>query len=454
MEDISHIFRSYDVRGIYGKDIDEEVMKRIGNAFSDFSKNAVIGRDMRLSSRGLSKAFAEGLTDAGASVTDVGLLPLGVAMFHAWRSKKDLAYITASHLPKEWNGVKFFHSNGLGFLENENRKIRNIVVKEKHFQKPKGRAVAENSRKIIHDYVSYLAKKMKAERKARIAMDFGNGAAALAGHWLFRKCGFEVVPVFEKLDGTFPSRDPEPQEDDLLQLKKTIESNKCDLGIAYDGDGDRMLLVSNDGRKLSAEQASYLILSELLKKQKGPIVANIECTRLVDHIAGKFSRKVRRIPVGHTFLVSETRKSRACFGLETSGHYIIPSVLPFDDALAVSLYAACALSKKEKSAGEIIDELPKYYFERVSMECSDKKKFLVIDRLRKKFKEQYKKVMAIDGVRIDFPYGWVLIRASNTSPMIRMTVEAGSSSGLEKLKAEFLGMLQKETGKTGMIKND
>lgn len=444
MQEISHIFRSYDVRGVYGKDLDEQVMERIGNAFSRFARNAVVSRDMRMSSESLMEAFIEGFTEAGGSVEDAGLLPLGAAMFHAWSSKKDLAYITASHLPKEWNGIKLFHSSGLGFLENENRKIRNIVVKGKYAEKPKGRAVTENSKKIIHDYVSYLTRKIKAERKARIAMDFGNGAASLVGKELFRKCSFEVFSVNEELDGSFPNRDPEPQEDDLLELKKTIKNNKCDFGIAYDGDGDRMLFMDDKGRKLIAEQTSYLILSELLKKQKGPIVANIECTRLVDHIAEKFSRSVIRIPVGHTFLVSETKKNKACFGLETSGHYIVPFIFPFDDALAVSLYASCALSKNESTVSEIIDELPKYYFERISMECSDKKKFSVIERLRKKFKKQYKKVMAIDGVRVDFPYGWVLIRASNTSPMIRLTVEADSTSDLEKLKDKFLEMLQEE----------
>jgi len=446
MQDISHIFRSYDIRGIYGKDLDEEIMKRIGNAFSRFTKSAVVSRDMRQSSPSLHSSFLEGFTEAGGNALDTDILPLGVAIFFAWQQKKELAYITASHLGKEWNGAKFFHSSGLGFLEKENYKLRDLVIKDKYSKaRKKGKAKTDDSKKIISDYINFLAKKIKASKKLRVAMDFGNGAASLVGAELFKKCGFDIIPVFEDLDGTFPNRNPEPQEDELNVLKRMI--SECDLGIAYDGDGDRMLLIDSSGRKLSAEQTSYLILSELLKKEKGPIVANVECTRLVDYIANKFGRKVVRIPVGHTFLINETRKHKACFGLEVAGHYTIPSILPFDDAMLISLYAAYSLSKQEEPLQEIISELPEYFFERISISCDDKKKFLVIEKLKKSLKKKYKNVLTIDGVRIELPNGWVLIRASNTSPLIRLTVEAGTHGDLEKLKDEFLSLLEDEMSK-------
>ncbi len=437
-KDISHIFRSYDVRGIYGKDLDENIMQRIGNAFAQHTKrDVIVARDMRIHSESLCKAFINGVNNAGRNVTFIGILPLGVGMFRAW-SKQQYAYVTASHLPKEWNGVKFYHKNGVGFFEKENYKIRDIVVNGKIIKaKQKGKIKIENSRKVIEDYKKYLLSKINAKEKIRIALDCGNGCAGLVARDLFSRAGFAATAIFEQLDGTFPNRNPEPSEDQLTELKK----NKG-LGIAYDGDGDRMLIAYN-GKVIQPEQTAYIILSELLKKEKGPIVANVECTRLVDDIAKKFNRKLIRIPVGHTFLVQAVFKNKACFGIETSGHYMIPSIMPVDDSLAVSLYAASIISGMENFE-KFLNEVPRYHFARINFDCSDMKKFLAIENLKNKFKKQYKNVNTLDGVRVDLPDGWALVRASNTSPLIRLSIEASDKKSLENIKKEFSEILKEE----------
>lgn len=447
MQDISHIFRSYDIRGIYGKDINEEIMRKIGTAFVSFTKSAVLARDVRTSSPRLAKEFAAGFSEDGGTASDAGLLPLGVAMFHAWRSKRKLAYVTASHLPKEWNGVKFFHQSGMGFLEKENYRMRDIVMKGKARPKSvtKGRITEENSKKIVSDYITYVSKKIRAEQHLRIAADFGNGAGGLAGKKLLQSCGFEVVPVLETPDGNFPNRDPEPQENPLDALKEAMERSGSDLGIAYDGDADRMVLVAPSGRKLSAEQASYLILSAL--HEKGPVVGNVECSMLLDYVAKKFGRRVARIPVGHTFLVNESMKRGACLGVESSGHYIVPLLFPFDDALSVSAYAAYALSKHQESLDKIIDGLPEYHFTRVNVPCDDRRKFIVMKNLAKRVKSDYAGVSTIDGVRIDLRSGWALVRASNTSPLVRLSVEAETRKEMESIRQQFMQMLNDEIKK-------
>lgn len=431
--DVKHIFRSYDIRGIYGKDINEDIIERIGKALGKFSKsNFVIANDCRSSSESMKEAFVTGLSCSN-KIIDAGLIPIGAGMFLAWKRGYDLAYITASHLPKEWNGVKFFHSNGVGYMEDENCAIRDIFLKGDKEKAVAGHITKENSAFVMKEYRESLNKKITTARKLNVVLDCGNGMAGLVAADIFKGSGFKTTAIFEKPDGNFPNRGPDPGEDPLAKLSAAEK----DVGIAYDGDGDRMILVDDRGRKIQAEQTAYMILQELLKREKGPIVANIECTRLIDTIAGKFGRKVIRVPVGHTFLVEGVHKNKACFGVESAGHYIIPSLIPFDDALSVSLYAAYAISKQDKKASEIVDEMPKLPFERISFDCADSKKFEVMKALKKQLLSEYSEAITIDGIRVDMPEGWVLVRPSNTSPIIRMTIEARNMREKNKIRSEF-----------------
>ena len=430
------IFRSYDVRGIYGKDIDEGIMKRIGAAFCKVStKTIVVANDMRVSSESLKQAFISGFN---GTVIDCGCVPLGAGMMHAL-GKYDYAYVTASHLTKEWNGIKFFHKSGIGFYENENKKIEELFKETV----PRGKPVVkrEVTKKILDDYKKYILGKIKINKKLIVAIDCGNGMASVVARQVFEEAGFVVNIIFDKLDGTFPERGPDPSDSDLNELSKKAQS--ADMGIAYDGDGDRMVIVDNNGMRLTPEQTSYFILLEAVKNS-GPIVANVECTRLIDDIAKKFNKKVIRVPVGHTFLMQAVDKHKACFGVEVSGHYTLPYMAPIDDSLMVSIYAAAVLSKQNKSLSEIIKGVKNYPFGRIGMDCSDAKKFKIVENLKTKFKKEYEKVTTLDGVRVDFPGGWVLIRASNTSSMIRLTVEAEGKKTFERLKKKFSEVLKKE----------
>ncbi len=436
---IMSIFRSYDIRGIYGKDLDENIMKRIGATFSSISTETIaVASDMRISSPSLKKAFIEG---CNKKIIDCGCVPLGVGMIHAL-GKHDYAYITASHMPKEWNGVKFFHKNGIGFAESENKKISQLFSTIRAKGHPE--IVQENVTKLLDNYRKYIREKIKIGRKICVVLDCGNGMAGVVAKQLFSDSGFDVETIYEKLDGTFPNRGPEPSEDELKELRK--KSKSADIGIAYDGDGDRMLLVDNLGRKLTPEQASYLVLLGAVN-EKGPIVANVECTRLIDDIAKKIGKKIIRVPVGHTFLMQAVSENKACFGMEVSGHYALPYMAPIDDSLMVSIYAAAVLSKQNKKLSEIIDTIKTYPFERVNLECDDEKKFIIINNLKQKFRKEYKNVTTMDGVRVDFPNGWVLIRASNTTPLIRLSIEAEDEKTLKILKKNFSLVLQEEIKK-------
>lgn len=433
------IFRSYDVRGVYGKDIDESIMRRIGAAFSKVStKTVAVACDMRLSSSSLKQSFIDGCT---CHVIDCGQLPLGVGLLHAL-DKYDYAYITGSHLPKEWNGVKFFHKSGVGFHESENKNIEKIFLTVKAVAAGKNAEKAE-PKSLLDSYRKYAVSKIKTGRRLRVVLDCGNGMASIVAKQMFSEAGFETDAIYDNLDGTFPNRDSDPNEDRLDKLKQKVKS--ADIGIAYDGDGDRMVIVDETGRKLTPEQVSYLIL--LGVRQSGPVIANAECTRAIDDIAKKFGKKVIRVPVGHTFMMEGVAKHHACFGAESAAHYALPYMAPFDDSMLVSIFAASVLSQQDKPLSQLASMVKEYPFERVNFECDDKKKFIVIENLRRKFKKEYEQVTTLDGVRIDFPDGWILIRCSNTSPFIRLTVEAKDEKILKRLKEKFSEILREEIEK-------
>lgn len=438
-----HIFRAYDIRGIYGKDLDEAVMKNIGKALATYDTNGIlVAMDMRLSSKALSQAILSGIKATGRKTFFAGALPLSAAMFHAWQSKLTLAYVTASHLPKEWNGVKFFHSNGQGFSDNEINEIKNLFMQEQFIEAENEplQTVGLDSNEILNNYQMFLSSKLQAKKRMRVVIDCGNGSTGLVARKLFDSAGFTTDVIYEELDGNMPNRSIDPHEDRLHLLTKKVRS--AAFGIAFDGDGDRLVFMDDLGRKLTTEQISYIILSDLLPKEQGPIVANVECTKLVDDAAAKFSREVIKVPVGHTFLVKYVHEKNASFGVEVSGHCALPSLLPFDDAMAISLYAAVVLSGQEKRLSDLIDALPKYPFERINFECDDKKKFDVVNSLKKALSERYTNTNTIDGVRVDLDNGWALIRASNTEPKIRLSIEANSEEDLKELKQTFSTILK------------
>lgn len=445
-DNVRHMFRAYDIRGVYGEGMTEENMESIGRAFSELIEGdtVVVARDARLSGEALSKAFMEGVMSAGKNVTDLGVLPLGAGMFHAWRNSNTFAYVTASHLPGKWNGLKFFRANGIGFMEEELEKIREGFFQGKPGKVPgngRGSPAALDSREVIEAYMNYLLERMKPERRLRIAIDPGNGAAGVLVRDFFTRGGFDVTVINEEPDGNFPNRSADPFSDPLEDLRKKVRG--MDVGMAFDGDGDRLVIMDETGTKLSPEQMSFIILPEILKKEKGPIIANVEVTRTIDRIAERFNRPVHRIRVGHNYLVKASYDKKACFGMERSGHFTAPWIFPFDDVIAISFYFACVLSRSRGSVSELIKDVPVMPFERINFGVPDEKKFGIMDSIRKELRKRYPDINTMDGVRVDTKSGWALIRPSNTGPEIRLTIEANTRADFENLKEEFTGLVKK-----------
>ena len=436
------IFRAYDIRGIYGKTLTEDIMERLGRAFSIVvgGHSVVVTRDGRNSGDSLSRAFMKGLLSGGKDVTFLGVLPLGAGMFHAWKNRMNFAYVTASHLGKEWNGLKFFWSTGLGFMEEDLGKVRKAFQKDTPGS-AKGSLQEPDNREVIQAYIRHLHSKIRPERPIKLTLDTGNGAAGVLSRELFSSAGFDVKAISEELDGGFPSRSPDPTTDSLDGLKKNLQGR--DAGFAYDGDGDRVVFLDELGQVVTPEQVSYIMLSELLKGEQGPVIANVETTRTIDSVAQRFGRKVHRVRVGHNHLMKGASERKACFGMEPSGHYTVPSIFPFDDSLAISYYFACILSRKKEPLSELVKEIPVLPFRRSNFDVPDKEKFAVIESLTQELKRTHERVTTMDGVRVELDKGWVLIRPSNTQPMIRLTVEARTKEELESIMEEFTTLLRK-----------
>ncbi|HEX58822.1 MAG TPA: hypothetical protein ENF26_01570 [Methanomicrobia archaeon] len=444
-----HIFRAYDIRGVFGEDLSVEVMLRAGEAFGAYLrekglKSAVVGNDVRATSPMLAKAFIAGVLSCGVDVTDVGTGSFGGVVFSGWILRKDaIAFITASHLPPEWNGVKLYDGDGIGYSEEALKRIKELAFEG--VAPAVWSEVGEyHATSLINEYIEYLVSKFDVEGVS-VALDCGNGSMCLVAPELFRRAGMRVLSLFSNVDPRFPNRPAEPDEEHLTALKKHIKGS--DFGVAFDGDGDRAVIFDEKGRLLAPDQCGVLIAKDLLSEGGSKVVlANVECSMLIERELKPLGARVIRIPVGHTFLTLEAKRKNAILGIESSGHFVMPSYLPFDDAMLVPLKLAEILAKSGRKLSELADEVPKLPKARTDLECSDATKFKVIESLAKKFSQEYgeDRVDTLDGVRVELDDGWALVRASNTSPLIRVTVEATTSKRMEELKRKFVTATKNE----------
>jgi len=290
------------------------------------------------------------------------------------------------------------------------------------------------------NYINFIKKRIKPER-LKVVVDFGNGAACFIVPKILKEFNIETKYLYDWPDPTFPNRDPEPKPETLTDVSKKVVEEKADLGVAFDADGDRALFVDETGKVMMAEQSAVFFMRNLMKTQRGPVVANIECSSLIDDEARKYGQSVFRIPVGHTFLVQRTKKHNAVLGVEKSGHICVPKFYWFDDAIINSIYMIEIVSKLGRKLSEVLEEMPKEFFDRTEIDSSDEKKFEIVERIKKEAIKKYEKITTIDGVRIDFPDSWALIRASNTSPKIRLTIEAKKEEKMLELKKDMLDLI-------------
>ncbi|MBO3840025.1 MAG: phosphomannomutase/phosphoglucomutase [Thermoproteota archaeon] len=436
----SEIFRAYDVRGVYGRDIVEEDAKLIGLAFATYlggeGKTIAVGWDVRNSSKSLASSFIEGIVSTGANVLNMGLVPTPMVYFAVAYHKLDGGVIvTASHNPPEWNGFKLCRENaklcGMGSGLEQIKKI----IDEKAWRVASKGLVKNFGEKILEEYEEYLLKIFEGKLgRIKILIDPGNGSCSKTGGRILRKLGLDVDSINDCPDGSFPSRSPEPTEESLTTLRKMVRENGYDFGVGYDGDCDRALFVDDEGNVIRGDIMLILFVKHFLKNSAGEkIVYDVSCSKLVDEVC----REIGVIPivsrVGHTFILEKMLSEKARFGGEISSHLYFGEIYGLDDAIFATLKVAELLTLTGRKLSQLVGELPRYESFRKNYDVPDEIKFKIINDLTSFFKEAGYKTITLDGVRVELEEGWFILRASNTLPQVKLTAEAKSKQGLEKI---------------------
>lgn len=443
------IFRAYDLRGIYNDDLTADVMLKVGLGLGEFIQNnvkggtAVMGCDIRTSSEILINTLISGLLSTGIKVYDAGMTSFGVTLFAGWQECLDVSgYVTASHLTPEWNGLKLYYGDGVGFPEENFKQIMDLSKSTTPHTVSWDKVQRIEKIDYAQKYIDFMLDNFKPARKLKVVLDCGNGSACYTAPEIFSGLDMELIKIYCEVDPSFPNRESEPTPESLKKLSETVVSEHADFGIAFDGDADRGVIVDNTGRVLSADPVGILLGKDILLQKKGVVLANVESSMAVERVLEPLGATVNRIRVGHTFLTLEAKKQGAILGIERSGHMIIPEYFLFDDAMVIPLRIAEILAKTDVPLSKLVDELPNYPKDTKNFDFPDAKKFTVIDNVKNKFSGEYDKVNTMDGVRVDLEHGWCLIRASNTSPVIRLTVEADTNDELGRLMNLFEGELQ------------
>ncbi len=435
--DFDHIFRAYDIRGIFGKDLTEEVAAKIGAAFATFldGRTVLVGRDVRLSGKKLRNALVSGLVSR-CNVTDVGVVPTPLVYFALNRLQKDAGImVTASHNPPQWNGFKAFRGQKGSIYGKDMEKIKqlaNDIDLEKLGEKREKAVIHEG---IIPEYQDFVQSKIQLERKLNVVADTANGTCGLVAPALFERLGCNILTLNQKPDGTFPAHPPVPKKETLGELMKEVVRNKADFGVGYDGDGDRAVFIDEKGNLIPGDLTLLIFAKDVLQKHRGgKVVYELSCSMAVE----EYVKKLGGIPlverVGHTFIMNRMIEEKALLGGEKSSHFYFADVYGMDDGVFASLRMAEILSKSDEKLSEMVASLPQYpsVYEK-NFECPDNLKFAVIEKVRSQFKRYGLETLDIDGVKLIEEDGWVILRASNTEPVVRISAEARTEEKLKKL---------------------
>ena len=447
----AEIFRTYDIRGIVGRTLTAAIARAVGRALGSLARERksptfAVGRDGRLSGPELAGALMEGMNAAGADVIDIGMAPTPVTYFAAFHLNcASCVSITGSHNPPDYNGLKLVVGGDTLYGE-EIQALRRRIERE-DFLAGSGK---RTSAAVIDDYIGRITSDVKLTRPMRIAIDCGNGVAGLVAPRLFRALGCEVEELYCEVDGTFPNHHPDPSvPKNLKDLTETLKRTPCELGIAFDGDGDRLGLVTKDGEIIFADRQLMLLAKDVLSRNPGAqIIYDVKSTRLLGPWIERHGGRPLIWKTGHSLIKAKLKETGALLAGEMSGHtFFKERWYGFDDALYGGARLLEVLSR-EKDANAALKRLPNApstpelhwaleegephaLVERLQAQVGNASPFPGADR-----------VLTIDGVRAEYADGFGLARASNTTPVIVLRFEADSEPALERIKGEFRKALQ------------
>ena len=457
------IYRGYDIRGVADKDLSPEVMKQIAKGFAQMLHSrrineAVVGYDCRLTGPAYSQAVKEGLREAGINVIDLGMCLTQMVYFAQYYYQANGAVmITASHNPADYNGMKLGMSYSSTLDTEAIQELRQIVEKaqwekaeamnDPGAEKP-GEETKVDLEEFKQAYFKDILKKVTLKRKFKIVIDASCGTTGLFAPEVLKQAGCEVIEENCEIDGNFPKGTPDPTEEHILKrLGERVVETGADLGVAYDGDGDRLGVVDEKGRYIWADVLVAIFADDILDFLPGAkIVYNVLCSKMVDEVISK-----KGVPImhktGHTFIKDKVNQEKAVFGGELSGHFFfMDNFYGHDDALFATLRLLEYLDRKAQPFSKLIDNFGQYISSpEIKLGCADSKKVELVDKkLVKVLKEKYPEAEAttIDGIRLDFPDGMLIIRYSQNGPYITIKFEAKEQEVYDERKKTIRELLK------------
>ena len=441
------LFREYDIRGIADTDLDDDSVEILGRGLGTYfvrrgATRVTLGRDVRMSSTRLRDGLARGLRRTGLTVIDIGVCPTPLLYYSLHRLTPDAGVmITGSHNPPEYNGFKIAMGAGTIYGE-EIQKVRKII-EAADFACGDGNleraSLMEDYRRHIQERIPRLGKRLK------VVVDSGNGTAGLVAPSIYSDLGCEVHELYSEPDGRFPNHHPDPTiVENLRDLMQAVHSNGADLGIAFDGDTDRIGVVDDQGGILWGDQLMMIYAREILERRPGTtFVAEVKCSKsMYQDIEARGGRAVMW-KAGHSLIKAKMKEEGAVLGGEMSGHiFFADRYFGFDDAIYAGARLLEILADSERRLSQLLDDVPPTFSTpEIRMDCPENLKFRIVSRAQSYFSDNYETV-DVDGVRIVFPDGWGLIRASNTQPVLVLRFEADSPERLEEIQDLVRGKLE------------
>lgn len=440
------IFKAYDIRGIYGTELTDEIAYRFGRAFVTFlkCKIVVVGYDMRDSSLKIESHLIRGITEQGASVVRIGLSTTPMLYFAAAKFGYDAGInVTASHNPSEYNGFKLVKAGGVPISGDSGIYEMRDLVENNKFSSAAAKGKVTERDDILDAYIQNILSFVDVKKlgKFNMVVDTANGMAGLVVPELFPRLDCEFEHMFPELDGTFPNHEANPLKHETLRwLQAEVKSKKADLGVAFDGDSDRIGFVDEKGCIVPFDLLTALIASELLKSSRGAkVLYDLRSSRAVPEAIKAAGGIAVETKVGHSFIKAQMRKERAIFAGEVSGHYYLGSNFYIESPYIVMLLLLKLMTESKKPLSELIKPLQRYYGTgELNFKVEEKEK--AMENVKAAFPDA-KRVYELDGLSVVYDGWWLNLRPSNTEPLLRLNLEAKTSELRDRMKEKVVSII-------------
>ena len=445
------IFKAYDIRGIYPDTLDEDVVQKIGRAYVNYlnlsGSRVVVGRDMRLSGETLEEAFIRGVTEAGADILDIGLVSTDALYFAVGHLEEPGgAMITASHNPKEYNGLKLCREDAIALSGEEGIfQIRDLILSDE-LPQPQEYSGSVEEDDITAEYAKHCLSFINTEglRPLKIVVDAGNGMAGKMLPPIFEGLPFEYVPMYFELDGSFPNHPPNPIEpENMEELQQRVIAEGADFGAAFDGDADRVFIVDEKGVTMSGDLLAALVAKNVLEKEPGAaIIYSAVCSKALPELVRSEGGRPIRTKAGHSIIKPQMRSNNAAFGGGHSRHFYFRDNYFADSGIIAMLTVAELVGRQQDPLSDLLAPIDPYVRPgEINSEVEDQT--ATLEKLEEHYAEREDaKIDHLDGLTVDFGDWWFNLRPSNTEPLLRLNVEASDRATMERERDEILELMR------------